>query len=63
MGELLETTMDLRVVYWDERFTTLEAERLLVEADVRRKSRRDVVDKVAAALILQGYLDSKEYNE
>ena len=63
MGELLETTMDLRVVYWDERFTTMEAERLLVAADVRRKSRRDVVDKVAAALILQGYLDSKEYNE
>ncbi len=62
LGELLESAAGLQVVYWDERFTTLEAERLLVEADMRRKSRRDVVDKVAAALILQGYLDSQEHH-
>ncbi len=60
MGALLEGSMDVQVIYWDERFTTLEAERLLVEADVRRKARRDVVDKVAAAIILQSYLDSRE---
>jgi putative Holliday junction resolvase len=59
MGGLVEEALDVPVVYWDERFTTLEAERLLVQADVGRKSRRDVVDKVAAALILQGYLDSQ----
>ena len=59
LGELIEQAFHIQVDYWDERFTTLEAERLLVDADVRRKSRRQVVDKVAAALILQGYLDAK----
>ena len=59
LGELIEQAVQIRVDYWDERFTTLEAERLLVDADVGRKSRRQVVDKVAAALILQSYLDAK----
>ena len=59
LGELIEQAFQIQVDYWDERFTTLEAERLLVDADVGRKSRRQVVDKVAAALILQSYLDAK----
>ena len=42
--------------FWDERFTTVAAERTLLEADVSRRRRREVVDKLAASLILQGYL-------
>lgn len=42
--------------FWDERLTTVEAERVLIEADVSRRRRREVIDKVAATLILQGYL-------
>ncbi len=48
---------DISIVYQDERFTTLIAEKVLIEADVSRKKRKDVIDKQAAVLILQGYLD------
>ena len=44
---------------WDERFSTVEAERVLLEADLSRKRRKSLIDKVAASLILQGYLDWK----
>jgi putative Holliday junction resolvase len=47
----------LPVTYWDERLTTVAAERALLEADMSRKRRAEVVDKVAATLILQGALD------
>jgi putative Holliday junction resolvase len=47
------------VVSWDERLTTREAERVLIQADLSRRRRRQVVDQVAAVLILQGYLDSQ----
>lgn len=47
----------IEIVYQDERFTTLIAEKVLIEADVSRKKRKDVIDKQAAVLILQGYLD------
>lgn len=47
----------LPVVYWDERLSTVAAERVLLEADLSRKRRAEVVDKVAATLILQGALD------
>jgi putative Holliday junction resolvase len=47
------------VVLWDERLTTVAAERILLEADVSRKKRKKVIDKMAAAMILQGYLDSQ----
>ncbi|MCX7970590.1 MAG: Holliday junction resolvase RuvX [Negativicutes bacterium] len=46
-----------RVVFWDERLTSRAADRQLVAADVSRKKRRQINDKIAAALILQGYLD------
>ena len=59
LGSLLQETFEVQVEYWDERFTTREAQRVLIEADVSRKNRKVVVDKVAAALILQGYLDAK----
>lgn len=44
--------------FWDERMTTVTAERALIEGGVRREARRGVVDQTAAAIILQGYLDS-----
>jgi putative Holliday junction resolvase len=47
----------LPVAYWDERLSTVAAERALLEADMSRKRRAEVIDKVAAALILQGALD------
>ncbi|TMB17463.1 MAG: Holliday junction resolvase RuvX [Deltaproteobacteria bacterium] len=46
----------LPLEFWDERLTTVAAERVLLEADVSRRRRREVVDKVAATLILEGYL-------
>jgi putative Holliday junction resolvase len=48
----------LAVELWDERLTTVEAERVLIAADVRRAKRKRVVDTMAALLILQGYLDA-----
>ena len=48
----------IKVEYWDERLTTSAAQRMLVDADLSRAKRKQVVDKVAAVLILQGYLDS-----
>ena len=56
---LLEETFNLPVKLWDERLTTMAAERMLIEADVSRKKRKQVIDKMAAVMILQGYLDSK----
>lgn len=47
------------VKYMDERFTTLSAERVLIQGNVRRENRKKVIDKVAATIILQNYLDSK----
>ena len=46
-----------RIVYWDERLTTVAANRTLLEADLSRKKRKGAVDRLAAVLILQGYLD------
>jgi putative Holliday junction resolvase len=50
---------DVRVELWDERLTTRQAERAMIEADVRREVRRARIDAVAAALILQGWLDAQ----
>ena len=58
-AELLQQKFNLPVHLWDERLTTVSAERTLIEADVSRKKRKLVVDKMAATLILQNYLDSK----
>ncbi len=44
---------------WDERLSTMAAERLLISADVSRKKRKQVIDKMAAVVILQGFLDRK----
>ena len=56
-GEMLERRTGLPVHYWNERLTTVAAEQILMESGVRRENRKAVIDKVAAGLILQGYLD------
>ncbi|HZJ27839.1 MAG TPA: Holliday junction resolvase RuvX [Acidimicrobiia bacterium] len=58
LGELAGP--DIPVALYDERFTTVIAERALVASGVRRRDRKQVVDKVAAAVMLQGYLDAQE---
>ena len=58
-GSELEREFELPVEYWDERFSTVAAERILLEGDVSRAKRRQVIDKVAATVILQAYLDRK----
>ncbi|MDQ0090056.1 putative Holliday junction resolvase [Paenibacillus anaericanus] len=58
-AEELRAELNLPVHLWDERLTTVSAQRTLIEADVSRKKRKGVVDKVAAVLILQNYMDSK----
>jgi putative Holliday junction resolvase len=55
----LQKHTDIPVKYLDERFTTLSAERVLIQGNVRRENRKKVIDKVAATIILQNYLDSK----
>ena len=57
--ELLERRTGLPIVRWDERLTTVAADRVLIEAGVRRENRKGYVDEIAAVFILQGYLDSK----
>ncbi len=58
LKEKLERRTGLPVVLWDERLTTASAERILIESSVRRENRKQYIDKIAAVLILQGYLDS-----
>lgn len=55
---MLERRTELPVILWDERLTTVEAERTLIESKVRREERKKYIDKIAAVFILQGYLDS-----
>ena len=57
-GDMLQEASGLPVLYQDERLTTVSAERMLIDADVRREKRKKVIDKVAAPIILQSYLDS-----
>lgn len=59
--EMLEKRTGLEVVMWDERLTTVEAHRTLIEGKVRREDRSKYVDMLAAVYILQGYLDSKSF--
>jgi len=58
-ADRLREWFGLPVHLWDERLTTVAAQRTLIEADVSRKKRKGVIDKMAAQLILQGFLDSK----
>lgn len=55
----LEELTDVKVTMWDERFSTAAVTRVLIDADLSRSKRKKVVDKAAAAYILQGFLDSR----
>ena len=57
--EKLERRTGLPVVLWDERLTTVAADKLMMEAGIRRENRKEHVDRIAASFILQGYLDYK----
>lgn len=59
LAEALERQAEVSVVLWDERLSTVSAQRALIEADVSRRRRKGLVDSVAAAIILQSYLDSR----
>lgn len=59
-AEQLENTLGLPVILWDERYSTVAADRALIEAGVRRKRRQQIRDSVAALLILQTYLDRQQ---
>lgn len=59
----LERRTGLPVVLWDERLTTVAAEKAMIEAGIRRERRKEHVDKIAACLILQGYLDYRKNKE
>lgn len=55
--EMLERRTGLTVQLWDERLTTVAADKAMIEAGIRREDRKEHVDKIAAVFILQGYLD------
>lgn len=57
--DFLKEEVGLEIEFWDERLSTVAAERSLIEGDVSRKKRKKVIDMLAAVIILQGYLDSK----
>ena len=58
--EVLAKELPVPIKTWDERLTSAQANRVLIAADVKRKDRKQVVDKMAAAILLQSYLDSLE---
>lgn len=60
--EMLEKRTGLPVILWDERLTTVEADRAMMEGGIRRENRKDYVDKLAAVFILQSYLDKENKN-
>ena len=62
-GDALKEASGLQVIYVDERLTTVSAERMLIGADVRREKRKQVIDKVAATIILQSYLDGQSFKK
>ncbi len=57
--EKLERRTGLPVIFWDERLTTVAADKIMMEAGIRRENRKEYVDRIAASLILQGYLDRR----
>ena len=61
--EKMKAVIDLPVTFWDERLSTVIAERQLIAADVIRKKRKGVIDKMAAVVILQGYLDRLQFSK
>jgi putative Holliday junction resolvase len=62
LGATLTGAITVSIVYWDERFTTVTAEQALLEGNVRRARRKTTRDQVAAAVMLQGYLDRQAHD-
>lgn len=58
--DLLKKLTDKEIIYQDERMTTLQSERVLIDMDVRRENRKEHIDKIAASFILQTYLDGRK---
>lgn len=61
--EKIESNLNIKVILEDERWTTMQAERMLIEADLSRKKRKKQIDKLAATIILQSYLDKNRKGE
>ena len=61
--EMLEKRTGLEVVLWDERLTTVEADRTMMQVGICRENRKEYVDELAAIFILQGYLDYQSFSE
>ena len=59
--DVLKKYIDLPVEFCDERFTSISAERVLIDANMRRKDRKQVIDKIAATIILETYMRKKGY--
>lgn len=59
-AENLSQAIPLKIIFWDERLSTVAANRTLLEADISRKKRKAVIDKMAAVHILQGYINSQQ---
>ena len=62
-GEELSKHVNVPIVYQDERLSTVEAERILIESGMRREKRKGKIDSIAATIILQTYLDKKSYKK
>lgn len=62
-GKELQKATGVPVFFWDERLTTVAAEKILLEGNLRRRKRRRVIDQIAACLLLEGYLTRRQRNE
>lgn len=62
-GEMIKKRVGLPVIFWDERLTTMESERILIEKNIRRENRKAYIDQMAAVLILQSYMDARTMRE
>lgn len=60
LGEVIKSITNLPIVFWDERLTTVSAHRILSDNNVRGKKRKNIIDAVAAEIILQNYIDSRK---
>lgn len=62
-GEMIKKRLGLPLILWDERLTTMESERILIETNIRRENRKAYIDQMAAVLILQSYMDARTMRE
>lgn len=63
LGTAVSAATGCDISFFDERFTTVQAESALIEGGMRRRQRRETIDKVAAAMMLQGYLDTRSSDD